>query len=81
MRKIKIGGIYKHFKGDYYVVEGLATYSETNEQCVIYRSLYDDGKMWVRPITLFLSEVDHQKYPDVLEKYRFTLQNIKSVKK
>ena len=53
MQEVKIGRIYKHFKGDYYVVEGFATYSETEEECVIYRSLYDDGKMWVRPLSLF----------------------------
>ena len=80
MQKVKIGRIYKHFKGDYYVVEGFATYSETEEECVIYRSLYDDGKMWVRPLSLFLSEVDHKKYPNIKEKYRFTLQDIKSVR-
>ena len=43
-------------------------------------SLYDDGKMWVRPLSLFLSEVDHEKYPNIKEKYRFTLQDIKRVR-
>ena len=42
MREIKIKGIYKHFKGDYYLVEDIGCYSETNQECVIYRKLYDD---------------------------------------
>lgn len=79
MRELKINGIYKHFKGDHYLVIDVATHSETREKYVVYRSLYDDGNLWIRPIDMFLSEVDHQKYPDVEQKYRFELQEIKSV--
>ena len=79
MRELKINGIYKHFKGDYYLVEDIAKYSETKEEMVVYRKLYDDGSLWVRPKNMFLSEVDHEKYPNVKQKYRFELQNIKSV--
>ena len=79
MNKLKIKGIYKHFKGDYYLVEDIAKYSETGEDVVIYRKLYDDGALWVRPKDMFLEEVDHEKYPNIKQKYRFELQEIKSV--
>lgn len=73
MREIKIHGIYRHFKGDYYLVEDIAFDSETKNQMVVYRRLYGDGSLWVRPLDMFLSEVDHEKYPNVKEEYRFTL--------
>lgn len=81
MRKIKIKGIYKHFKGDYYLVEETGLDSETLEECVIYRKLYDDGSLWIRPLDNFLEEVNHEKYPNVKQKYKFELQKIKSVAK
>ncbi len=81
MQELKIHGIYKHFKGDYYLVEGIANDSETKEEMFVYRRLYGDGGLWVRPKEMFLSEVDHEKYPDVKQKYRFELQNIESVAK
>ncbi len=81
MRKVQINRVYKHFKGNYYIVVDIATHSETKEQYVVYRRLYEDGTLWIRPLEMFLSEVDHEKYPDVKQKYRFELQDIKSVAK
>ena len=70
-RKVVEHGIYRHFKGKYYIVEGIANNSETSEPTVVYRHLYGDRSLCVRPVDMFLSEVDHEKYPDVKQKYRF----------
>ena len=81
MNELRIKGIYKHFKGDYYLVEDIVKYSETKEQMVLYRQLYGDNSLWVRPLDMFLSEVDNEKYPNVTQKYRFELQDIPSRQK
>ena len=78
-RDVKIHGVYKHFKGDYYLVEDVANHSETKEKYVVYRRLYGDNSLWIRSLDMFLSEVDHEKYPNVEQKYRFELQDIQSV--
>ena len=80
MQELKIHGIYKHFKGDYYLVEGVGIHSETKEKYVIYRGLYGDSdKIYLRPYDMFLSKVDKEKYPNVKQEYRFELQNIQSI--
>ena len=79
MQELKIKGVYKHFKGDYYLVEDIAKDSETQKEMVVYRRLYGNGDLWIRPKEMFLSEVDHEKYPNVKQKYRFELQTIESV--
>ncbi len=81
MQEIKPNRIYKHFKGNYYLVIDIAINSETLEKYVIYRELYGKSKLWIRPLKMFLEEVDHQKYPNIKQKYRFELQNIKSIAK
>lgn len=75
MAGVIVGRVYKHYKGDLYVVEGVAKHSETLEDMVIYRQLYDKGRLWARPLKLFVEEIDK---PGISQKYRFELQNIKS---
>ena len=81
MRRVKVNAIYKHFKGDYYLVEDIAVDSEANDDMVIYRVLYGDNTLYVRPYDLFVSEVDHDKYPNVKQKYRFTEVKLESERK
>ena len=76
-REVKPYTLWKHFKGTKALVITVAEHSETGEELVVYCCMDNEGKtnhkdgIYARPIDMFLSEVDHEKYPDITQKYRF----------
>jgi len=69
--RLKPGDIVRHFKGNQYEILYIAKDSETMADVVVYRALYGERGVWVRPLEMFLSPVDREKYPDVQQAYRF----------
>ena len=79
--ELQVGKVYRHFKGDLYLVEAIARHTETDEKMVIYRALYDEHILYARPYDMFCSKVDKEKYPNETQEYRFELANIETVAK
>ncbi len=65
------GDFYRHFKGKIYQIRELAKHSETGEDMVVYQGMYPPFQVWVRPLSMFLDSVDHEKYPECRQQYRF----------
>ena len=84
MNKLEPMTVVKHFKGNQYLVLGTAKHTELDEEFVVYRPLDGDRRLFVRPVDMFLSNVDKEKYPDVQQKERFeyvgSLKDILAVK-
>ena len=70
-RKPIIGGIYRHFKGNIYQVKLIAKDSATTEEVVVYQAMYPPYTYWTRTLKEFVDFVDHKKYPEIRQKYRF----------
>ncbi len=73
--KVEVGKTYKHFKGDLYLVLGIGKYSKTEEDMVIYKALYGDNLVWIRPLNNFIEVVNKNG-----QKYRFEKIIIESKK-
>ncbi len=71
--EVKEKGIYRHYRGNYYIVESIATDSENLQPYVVYRGLYGENKLWIRALSSFTEEVNKEG-----QKYRFQLITVES---
>ncbi len=74
------GKIFRHFKGDLYLFIDLVKHSETGEILVLYKALYGDCGLYVRPYTMFYEEVPKDRLNPTGQKYRFEYYEVESVK-
>lgn len=80
---MKRGDIVKHFKWEtlseeerkqnkyLYIIRDIAEHTETGEKLVIYQAMYTPFQIYARPLDMFFAKVDHEKYPDIKQQYRF----------
>ena len=69
-RKFTTGDIVRHFKGGIYIITGIAKYSDDLRQMVVYHQV-GEQQLWVRDLEEFISKVDKEKYPNILQEFRF----------
>lgn len=71
IEEFEVHRVYRHFKGNYYYVMGIAEHAETNELMVVYHALYSDYETYVRPFAMFVEELDYEKRNLYNQRYRF----------
>lgn len=80
MEELKLNRVYRHYKGDEYLVLDVAKHSETGEELVVYRALYGEGRLWARPLAMFFDELEEEKVSKYGQRRRFQLVERGSVK-
>lgn len=68
MNKLKTNAVYRHFKGNDYLLLHIARHSETMEEMVVYQALYGERGIWVRPLNMWTEKVEYQG--QIVERFR-----------